>query len=300
MRPILLLGKDGQVGWELQRSLAPLGPLVMLGRQQCDLADLVQLRDIVRNTKPRLIVNAAAYTAVDRAEQEPDLALRVNSGAPGVLAEEARALDIPLIHYSSDYVFDGEKATPYVEDDKPNPLSVYGRTKLEGESAITAAGGRALIFRSSWVFGETGTNFVRTILRLAAERDTLRVVDDQIGAPTPAALIADVTAHVIVCLDRESWPAEAQIFHLAAAGPVSWHTYACTIVDKARELGMQLKLSSGAIQKISTDEYPLPAKRPRNSRLDCTRLMQRFSLVLPDWRPYLERMLRRTKTDFRH
>ena len=293
MKPILLLGKSGQVGWELQRSLALLGPLVSLGRDECDLAAPDRLRTVIRQASPRLIVNAAAYTAVDKAEQEPELAFRINATAPGVMAEEARALGIPLVHYSSDYVFNGEKGDPYIEDDETDPQSVYGLGKLQGEKAIAAAGAQAVVFRTSWVFGEYGANFARTILRLAGERDSLRVVADQIGAPTPAALIADVTAHAIARLDRDTWPSGAEIYHLTAHGWVSWHAFAVAIVSEARQLGIELRLKPEAIEAIPTEAYPLPARRPRNSRLNCERLERRFSLVLPDWKPYLDRVLRR-------
>lgn len=294
MRPILLLGKHGQVGWELQRSLAPLGPLVAYGRKECDIADVAGLRAAIKDVRPRLIVNAAAYTAVDRAEQEQELAMRVNGEAPGVMAEEALRLGAPLIHYSTDYVFDGEKADPYVETDEANPQSVYGFGKLAGEQAIARTGARAIVFRTSWVFGERGGNFVRTILRLAKERDALRVVADQFGAPTPAALIADVTAHVIARSDSEGWSAQSgtDIYHLTAANPVTWHAFAVSIVTMARKLGIELRLTPEAIEAIPTEAYPLPAKRPKNSRMSSARLEHRFSLVMPDWSPYLERMLR--------
>jgi len=297
MRPILLLGKDGQVGWELQRSLAPLGSLVMLGRDDCDLADADRLCAVIRQANPRLIVNAAAYTAVDRAEEERESAFRVNAEAPAAIAAEARVLGVPLVHYSTDYVFDGEKTTPYLENDETDPQSVYGRSKLEGERAIAASGARALIFRASWVFGETGENFVRTILRLAGERESLRVVADQIGAPTPAALIADVTAHALARLDRDAWPDGTEIYHLAAASPVSWHAFAVAIVTEARELGIKLRLTPRSIEAISTEAYPLPARRPKNSRLDCSKSEQRFSLVMPGWKPYLRRMLMRSRSE---
>lgn len=289
-----MLGKDGQVGWELQRSLAALGPLVAYGRKECNLADLSRLKRVISEVQPRLVINAAAYTAVDRAEQEPELAMRVNGEAPGVIAEEARTLGAPLIHYSTDYVFDGEKAEPYIETDPTNPQSVYGTSKLAGEQAIARAGARAIVFRTSWVFGEQGGNFVRTILRLAKERDALRVVADQVGAPTPAALIADVTAYVIARLNIERWPEQsrADIYHLTAANPVTWHAFAVSIVTMARELGVDLRLTPAAIEPIPTEAYPLPAKRPKNSRMSCARLEQRFALVMPDWQPYLERTLR--------
>ncbi len=296
MKPLLLLGKDGQVGWELERALAPLGPLCAMGRAACDVANADALRAAIRDVAPRLIVNAAAYTAVDRAEQESDLAFRVNAEAPRILAEEARRVGAPLVHYSTDYVFDGRQAEPYVETDATNPLSVYGRSKLEGEQGIRQAGGRALVLRTSWVFGETGGNFVRTILRLAQERDALRVVADQIGAPTPAALIADVTAHAIARLEREGWPSGMELYHLTAAQPVSWHAYAVEIVNAARAGGMDLRLTPAGIEAIPTEAYPLPAPRPRNSRLDCRRLEQAFALTMPDWRRYLARMLKRIQS----
>jgi dTDP-4-dehydrorhamnose reductase len=242
---------------------------------------------------PRIIVNAAAYTAVDRAESEPERALRVNGAAPGEMALQALKRDIPLVHYSTDYVFDGTKATPYVEADEPRPLCVYGRSKLAGEQAIRRSGVRGLIVRTSWVFAESGQNFVRTILRLATERDRLRVVDDQIGAPTPAALIADVTAHMVKALDADGWPI-AETYHLTSSRHVSWHAFACAIVSQARARGMPLKVDAGAIEPIATRDYPTAARRPLNSRLDCTRVERRFGLALPAWEPYLERLLTRT------
>jgi dTDP-4-dehydrorhamnose reductase len=290
--PILLTGRTGQLGWELQRALSPLGRVLALGRAELDLAEPESVRKAVRDARPRLIVNAGAYTAVDRAEQDADIARRVNAESPRVLAEEASALGIPLVHYSTDYVFDGEKAVPYVESDATRPQSCYGRTKLAGEQAIETCAPQGVIFRTSWVFGEVGGNFVRTILRLASERDALRVVADQVGAPTPAALLADVTAHVIRSLDKDGWPA-ARVFHVASSHDVSWHAFAQAIVAKSLELGMTLRLRPEAIEAITSAEYPTPAKRPKNSRLDCGALGSTFSLVLPDWAPYLERMLLR-------
>lgn len=291
---ILLLGKDGQVGWQLQRSLAPHGPVVACGRRECDLADLNQVRRVVRDVAPGVIVNAAAYTAVDKAEAEPELAHRINAEAPGLLAEEAARLGSFLVHYSTDYVFDGEKPTPYAEGDPTNPRSVYGRSKLAGEEAVLAAAGRAVIFRTSWVFGARGGNFVKTILRLARERDSLDVVDDQVGSPTPAALIATVTGVVLAMLrqGRALGEGEKRLYHLAAARPVSWCGFARTIVGLAAERpGFELKLGPGAVRAIPSRDYPTPARRPGNSRLDCSRLEGDFSLQMPDWQPYLERML---------
>lgn len=291
---ILLLGKDGQLGWQLQRSLAPHGRLVVCGRQQCDLSEPERIRSLIRALKPAVIVNATAYTAVDKAESEPELAMRINAMAPGVLAEEAAAVDALLIHYSTDYVFDGGKSSPYVESDATGPQGVYGRSKLAGEEAIRAVAGRSLIFRTSWVFGEWGGNFVKTILRLGRERDALNVVADQVGAPTSAALIAAVTSIVLARTGcgRQLAAGENRLYHLASADPVSWHEFSRSIVDIAGRLpGFDLKLKPEAIRPISTVEYPTPARRPANSRLDCSRLERDFDLLLPGWQPELERVL---------
>lgn len=291
---ILLLGKDGQVGWQLQRSLAPHGEVVACGRAQCDLADADRIRSVVREVRPAIIVNAAAYTAVDKAESEPELARRINAVAPGVLAEEAARSGALLLHYSTDYVFDGSKDAPYVEDDPTGPLSVYGRTKLDGEAAIRAAGGRSVIFRTSWVFGARGNNFVKTILRLAREKETLGVVDDQVGVPTPAAMIATVTGVGLAMLRHGAAldSGESRLYHLTAARPVTWCGFARTIVALAGQApGFDLRLRPEAITAISTADYPTSARRPLNSRLDCRRLEGDFGLQMPDWQPYLERML---------
>lgn len=290
---ILLLGKNGQVGWQLQRSLAPLGEVVAWGRAACDVADTVTLGERVAAVAPDVIVNATAYTAVDKAESEPTLAHAINAEAPRQLALAARACGARLVHYSTDYVFDGTKPGPYREDDPTAPHSVYGRSKLAGEQGIqTVDGLQSLIFRTSWVFGEHGANFVKTILRLAGEREQLTVVDDQIGSPTPAALIADVTA-----LALQQWlhagahtPAH-RLYHLSAAQPVSWCTFAREIVRLASEQGRALQLHADAIQPIPSSAYPTPACRPANSRLDCRQLERDFCLRLPGWQPYLERML---------
>lgn len=291
---ILLLGKDGQVGWQLQRSLAPHGELIACGRAECDLADLDRLRALVRRVNPSVIVNASAYTAVDRAESEPALAMRVNGEAPGVLAEESARSGALLVHYSTDYVFDGGKGAPYVETDVANPQSVYGRSKLAGEEAIRAAGGKSIILRTSWVFGARGGNFVKTILRLAREKEALNVVADQIGSPTPAALIATVTGLVLAMLRRGEQMAagEQRLYHLCCGRPVSWHEFAQTIVRLAGDIpGFDLRLQAGAIRAIPSGEYPTPAQRPANSRLQCARLENDFALQMPDWQPYLERIL---------
>lgn len=291
---ILLLGKNGQVGWELQRSLAPLGQLLALDRRGADgltgdLSDPEALRETVRAVRPNVIVNAAAYTAVDKAESEVDLARTINATAPGVLAQEAAALGAWLVHYSTDYVFDGSGAMARAESANTGPLSVYGQTKLEGEQAIAASQARHLIFRTSWVYAARGGNFARTMLRLAGEREQLRVIDDQVGAPTGAELIADVTAHAL----RQTWqrPDLAGLYHLATSGQTSWHGYACHVIERARSAGQALKASAAAIEPISTLDYPTPARRPLNSRLDTDKLRLAFGLTLPDWRMGVDRML---------
>jgi dTDP-4-dehydrorhamnose reductase len=289
---ILLFGRNGQVGWELQRALAPLGSVLALASADCDLRDADAVVRVIREAAPRIIVNAAAYTAVDKAESDAAMAMQINAQAPAAMAAEARRLGARLVHFSTDYVFDGRKATPYVETDAASPQSAYGRSKHAGELAIAASGAEALILRTSWVFGGHGGNFVKTILRLAREKDTLRVVDDQIGSPTPAALIADVTALALAHLRQHEITEGAQIFHLCAANPLSWYRFAVTIVEQAHALRLAgLTLRPEAIVPITTQEYPLPAPRPANSRLDCRKLEQRFDLQLPDWQPYLQRLL---------
>lgn len=291
---ILLLGKNGQVGWQLQRSLAPHGEVVACDRSVCDVTDFDHLRSVIRQLRPAVIVNAAAYTAVDRAEAEPELALQINGEAPGIMAEEAARLGALLIHYSTDYVFDGDKPAPYREDDPTGPRSVYGRSKLAGEEAIRAVGGKSVIFRTSWVFGARGVNFVKTILRLAREKETLNVVNDQVGSPTAAAMIATVTGVVLAMLRQGDTMQrdEQRLYHLCCGRPVNWHEFATTIVKLATGTpGFDLRLTPGAISAIPGSEYPTAAERPRNSRLDCTRLERDFGLQMPDWQPYLERML---------
>jgi dTDP-4-dehydrorhamnose reductase len=291
---ILLLGKDGQVGWQLQRSLAPHGPVITCGHADCDLTDLDRLRLLVRQIGPSVIVNAAAYTAVDRAEAEPELAMRINGEAPGVLGQEAARLGALLVHYSTDYVFDGMKAAPYVESDATGPLGVYGISKLAGEEAIRVAGCKSIIFRTSWVFGARGGNFVKTVLRLAREKRTLNVVSDQVGSPTPAALIATVTGIVLAMLRQgHAMNRETQRrYNLCCGRPVSWHQFAHAIVDLAGAMpGFDLRLKPEAIIAIPSSEYPTAAARPANSRLDCGRLEKEFGLRMPDWQPYLVRVL---------
>ncbi|MDR3003371.1 MAG: dTDP-4-dehydrorhamnose reductase [Acidovorax sp.] len=291
---ILLLGKDGQVGWELQRSLAPLGELVALGRSGApglcgDMADLQGLAQTVRQLRPDVIVNAAAHTAVDRAESEPELARTLNALAPEVLAQEAQALGALLVHYSTDYVFDGSGNAPRAETDAVAPLSVYGSSKLKGEQGIQAAGCSHLIFRTSWVYAARGGNFAKTMLRLAQEREELTVVDDQWGAPTGADLIADVTAHAIRHVLQHSQ--DAGLYHLVAQGATNWHAYAGYVVEQARQMQPTLAIKAKEIRPVPSSAFPTPAQRPQNSRLDAHKLQKTFSLQLPAWQQGVNRML---------
>lgn len=288
-RPILVTGANGQVGWELQRALAPLGRLVLLDRTRCDLANPDALRDWVRDVRPAAIVNAAAYTAVDKAESESDLAAALNTQAPSILAEEAKALGAWLFHYSTDYVFDGSGEQPWREEDPVGPKSVYGSTKLEGEQAIIGSGAAALIFRTSWVFGVHGHNFLKTMLKASQEHTELKVVADQIGAPTPAHLIADVTAHALRDALNGRIERRAELFHLAPKGETSWHGYAELLINHARALGWPAKTE--AIYPITSDAWPTPAERPANSRLDCRKLETGLGLQLPDWESGVRRVV---------
>lgn len=298
---ILLLGKNGQVGWELQRALAPLGKVTALDRHSTDycgdVSKLDELAHTIRELKPNIIVNATAYTAVDKAETDTELAQYINADALAVLAKEAQTLGAWLIHYSTDYVFNGSGNTPWQEADKPAPLNVYGTTKLAGEQAIQAHCSRYLIFRTSWVYGSRGHNFAKTMLRLAKERDTLSVINDQVGAPTGADLIADCTAHAIRTLmsSRQQEPAAeslAGIYHLAASGETTWHDYAALVFKEAQNHGVTLKLNS--LTAISTSNYPTPATRPLNSRLNTEKLSTTFNLTLPPWQQGVSRMLTET------
>jgi dTDP-4-dehydrorhamnose reductase len=282
---ILVLGSNGQVGWQLQRALAPLGDVIALDRSRADISKPGQIHAIVNESKPRVIVNAAAYTAVDKAEQDSAGAYSANSSGVEELAELAAQQRALLVHYSTDYVFDGENPLAYVETDNPNPLSVYGASKFRGEQAIIDSGCEHLIFRTSWVFATRGSNFIKTMLRLASERTELRVVADQWGAPTSAELIADVTAHAI--RDVLSQRAPGGLYHLTASGKTSWHEYANFILEQAQQYGADLRTYSS--KGISTAEYPLPAKRPANSLLDTTKLQNAFQLSLPDWRHHVQR-----------
>ena len=290
---ILLFGMNGQVGWELQRALAPLGELVALARDSTEHpADFVRpaaLAATVRALRPDVIVNAVAYTAVDKAESEPALAAALNAEAPRVLATEAAVSGAWLVHYSSDYVFDGSGSEPRAEDAATGPLSVYGRTKLEGEQHIRASGCRHLILRSSWLYAARGGNFARTMLKLAAERDALKVIDDQFGAPTGADLLADVTAHALRgVLDA---PSLAGTYHVAASGETTWHRYATLVIEWARAHGLPVRVAPDAVRAVPTSEFPTPARRPLNSRLATGKLRAAFGLTLPPWQPGVLRML---------
>jgi dTDP-4-dehydrorhamnose reductase len=296
---ILLLGRNGQVGWELQRSLQPLGTVVACdfdspAERRADFSQPESLRDLVRRHRPGLIVNAAAHTAVDKAESEPDFARRLNATAPGVLAQEAAALSAWMVHYSTDYVFDGSGDHPRAEDAPTNPLNIYGLTKLEGEQAVRNSGCQHLILRTSWVYAARGGNFAKTMLRLAAERDELKVIDDQIGAPTGADLLADITAHALRILRRQ--PELAGTYHCVAAGQTNWHGYARHVIEWARAHGRPVKVTPEAVRPISTSGYPTPAQRPLNSRLDTFKLRHAFGLHLPAWQQGVERMLTETLT----
>jgi dTDP-4-dehydrorhamnose reductase len=292
---LLVTGVNGQVGWELRRSLAPLGEMTALDRNQCDLSRPERLPDVVRNARPDVIVNAAAYTAVDKAEQEEQLATTINGTAVGVLAEEARKAGSMLVHYSTDYVFDGEKPSPYTENDAPHPINAYGRSKLAGETALRQAGGAYVILRTSWVYAVRGRNFVHTTLRLANERDDLRIVDDQIGAPTWARDIAEATARIVPAARGEQARGTFApgVFNLSAAGATSWYGFAGAILDEAMRSGLLTR--APRLTRITSKDYPTPAARPKNSQLSGERLKARFGIALPDWRASLARCIAEMK-----
>ena len=290
---ILLFGKGGQVGWELQRSLSVLGTVTALDHDSADhcgdFSNPEGVAATVRALKPDVIVNAAAHTAVDKAESEPELARLLNATTPGVLAREAAALGAWLVHYSTDYVFDGSGTRPWVETDTPAPLSVYGRTKLEGEQLIQQSGAKHLILRTSWVYAARGGNFAKTMLRLAQERERLTVIDDQWGAPTGAELLADVTAHAIRHLQQR--PQDAGLYHLVAGGEVTWNGYAKFVIEHASKAQSAIKIIAKEIAPVPTSAFPTPAVRPHNSRLNTTKLQTTFGLTLPHWQTGVERML---------
>ena len=282
---VLLLGKNGQVGWELHRTLCPLGEIVATDRRDLDITDFDRLRETVGSLKPQVIVNATAYTAVDKAEDEPELAMRINGEAPGVLAEEAKRCGALLVHYSTDYVFDGTKNGPYTEEDTPNPLNVYGRTKLAGEEAIRSVDGNHLIFRTSWVYGERGHNFYLTILRLAREKEEIRVVDDQIGAPTWCRTIAENTAFILAQgVNREEgyhayYEARKGLYHMTAAGQTSWYEFAKRIAETVPPEERKLR----RIVPIKTSEYGYKARRPLNSVMSNSKLQKMLKIYQKNW-----------------
>lgn len=293
---ILLFGRGGQVGWELQRSLSVLGELVALDFDAAhnpnglcgDFSNLNGLAETIRGVKPDVIVNSAAHTAVDKAESEPDFARKLNALAPGVLAEEAKKLGAWLVHYSTDYVFDGSGSSPWHESDATGPLSVYGLTKLEGEQLV-AINPKHLTLRTSWVYATRGGNFAKTMLRLASERESLSVINDQFGAPTSAELLADVTSHALRMVMQK--PELAGLYHCVAGGETSWHGYAQYVLSQAKALGAVLKAGPDQVAATSTASYPTPAKRPLNSRLNTQKLQTTFGLTLPHWQQGVARML---------
>jgi dTDP-4-dehydrorhamnose reductase len=299
MQEILILGKQGQIAWELQRTLANLGHVTVLGSQELDLANPDAIRDKVRSIQPAIIVNAAAYTAVDKAESESDLCRVINGIAPGILAELARESQSLLVHYSTDYVFDGTKTTPYLETDPTNPLSVYGASKLAGEQAIIQVDCPHLILRTTWVYGNRGKNFLLTILRLAAEKKELKIVADQIGSPTWSRSIAEATAQIIAQCRHDCWRSRSNgassikgLYHLSASGQTSWHGFASEIVTRYRSINPDLDLAIEQILPIPTTDYPTPAQRPANSVLDHSKLLADFGVQLPDWKLGLEQVLK--------
>jgi dTDP-4-dehydrorhamnose reductase len=288
---VLLIGKIGQVGWELRRTLAPLARVTCVDFPEIDLTSGNSIRQWVRDTQPNIVINAAAYTAVDKAESEPDKAMKINGVAPGILAEEARKLGALLVHYSTDYVFDGSKTTPYVETDSPNPLGAYGRSKLAGDEAVRAVGGAHLIFRLCWVYGARGQNFMLTMMRLARERETLRVVGDQIGCPTWARMIAEATAQAVKqAVAAQDIGSFTGTYHLASSGTTSWHGFADAIVKLMPAEGRKC----ARVEAISTAEYPTPTKRPAFSVLSCDKLERTFGLRLPHWEDSLKQVLDQT------
>lgn len=293
---ILITGKNGQVGWELERTLAPLGEVIALDRRRMDLRDPDSIREVIRKLRPRIVVNAAAYTDVDKAETEPDTAMAVNGVAPGIIAEEMRILNGLLVHYSTDYVFDGDKAGAYTEEDEPRPINAYGKSKLVGEKSIQQTGGRYLILRTGWVYGTRGANFLLTVLRLAKERDELRVVDDQFGAPTWCRMVAEVTGQILLRRIDSSGQAgnehQNRIYHLTSSGATSWFGFASEILQQSGNCRHKVT----RVTPITSREYAAMARRPSNSRLDNTKLMREFGLKLPAWQQCISLCL----DDFRY
>ena len=288
---ILLTGRNGQLGFELRRSLAVLGEVLAVGSADFDFRDTGAVRRLVRAQRPDVIVNAAAYTAVDKAESNRTVAEAINATAPAVLAAEVQTYGALLVHFSTDYVFDGMKQGAYLETDEPRPLSVYGASKLAGERAVQAECERHLILRTSWVLGAHGVNFAKTMLHLAAERESLFVVSDQFGAPTSAALVADLTAHVLRKLTGARANTAYGVYHAVASGVTNWHEYACRVIERARAAGRPVRVPPCAIKPIATVDYPTPARRPANSRLDTSKLQAAFGLHLPAWQDGVDHVL---------
>ncbi|RTK94149.1 MAG: dTDP-4-dehydrorhamnose reductase [Rickettsiales bacterium] len=291
---ILLFGKNGQVGWELSSALASLGEVISFGSNEVNFTNIDSIRDCVKRYKPNIIVNAAAYTAVDNAESNQEEAYLINSEAVRVLAEEALHINALFVHYSTDYVFDGQKELPYTEEDLPNPLSVYGKTKLQGDKFIQESGCRYLIFRISWIFCSYEKNFARTILKLAKERDVLKIVNDQIGSPTDAKLVATITSLILyrIINNNDFTNSVNEIYNLTSAGETSWHGFAFALIQQAQSLGAKLRCAPENVKAITTVEYPLPAKRPFNSTLNINKLQTTFALQLPSWELYSYRLVK--------
>lgn len=289
---ILVTGKNGQVGFELMRTLAPLGKVVGVDIKECDLTQSASIEALLDKVSPDIIVNPAAYTAVDKAESESTIAHAVNAQAPKIFARYAARKNIPIIHFSTDYVFDGKKDGAYLEDDEANPASVYGKTKWLGEEAVRKMAAKHIIIRTSWVFGSHGVNFLKTMLKLAQERDKLSIVSDQFGAPTSASLLAEATAQIIKELLEPGSYRKFGTYHLVAKGETSWHGYAKFVVEKANALGLATKINAAQIRPIKTSEYPVPAPRPANSRLDTSKVRSVFSVRLPTWQSEVEKVIK--------
>lgn len=291
MKKILVTGMNGQVGFELMKTLAPLGKVIGVDVKECDLAQSAMIDALLDRVKPDIIVNPAAYTAVDKAESEPTVAHAINAQAPKTLARQASRRNIPIIHFSTDYIFDGTKEESYVEDDTPNPKSVYGKTKWLGEEAVRQNAAKHVILRASWVFGAHGVNFLKTMLKLSKERDKMSIVSDQIGAPTSARMLAEVTAEIVKQLLQEFSYRKYGTYHLVADGETSWYGYAKYVVEQANALGMETKLTPKNIKAIKTKDFPLPASRPANSRLDTAKVKETFGVTLPTWQSEVDLVL---------
>lgn len=289
---ILVTGKNGQVGFELMKTLAPLGKVTGVDLEECDLSQSAAIDALLERVRPDIVINAAAYTDIDKAESEPTIAHAVNAQAPKIFARYAARHNIPIIHFSTDYVFDGSKADPYLEDDEANPKSVYGKTKWLGEEAVRKMAAKHIIIRTSWVFGSHGVNFLKTMLRLAAERDRLSIVSDQFGAPTSARMLAEATAQIIKELTEPGSYRKYGTYHVAATGETSWHGYAQLIIEKANKLGFVTKIAAKEIRPIATKENPMPASRPFNSRLNTNKVRTVFSVRLLKWQDEVQRVLK--------